>query len=228
MSTGTTGTDDDRRWAEAEAILDNSQDETVRNGIRRRRSRMIALMVGVLVLCTVLGAVAGWLVADRAPDADAASHSSGPLWVEITGLTVAVLGLLVGAYGIVQLVRAGQWGGRWKAPTSVLSRQQKRELRRQVTGAAPVDAAHLRLARDLARRTSRSRSQMWTLGSTGLLQLGLTLAAPSGRRFVFLGLLVLMLGTSAVMLERDVRRARRFLLQNPEPTMPAKVAADDM
>jgi hypothetical protein len=212
MGTGTTATDDERRWAEAEAILNGTQDQWVHRRTRRRRSKVLAMAIGFPALC-VLGAVVGFLAAGRGADSGPESQSSsGPLWAEIVGLIIIVLGLLVVVRGFVQARRAGQWGARWKAPTSVLNRRQKRDLRRQVVAGVPDDAAHLPLARDLARRMTQTRWLLWIFSGFSILQLGSVIVSPSPWRFGVTGLVVLSFAICAAMAEREARYARRFLL----------------
>ncbi len=106
----------------------------------------------------------------------------------------------------------------WKAPTSVLSRGQRRELGRQVKGLEPVVPERLPLARDLARRTTVSRpwALLAYLGAL-LLQFGGTLMSPSPWRFALTAGLVVLFAVAMATMERDYRRCRWFLDLNSSP-----------
>lgn len=114
MTTDAPDDDADRRWSEAGALLGGFPDETVLQ-LTRRRTKTWVLFAATLLTLTALGALAGILIADQQGSHPATGSSGNPSWVGALSLTCTVLGLSAIALGFVQMRRAGQLGGRWRA-----------------------------------------------------------------------------------------------------------------
>ena len=208
-----TARDDERRWEEAGALLGNPQDEAILQGVRRRRRRMWWLFGAVMTGTLVVALLVGFLIA--AGDEGAGDESSsGPLWLSIVGLTCTAVGLLI----IVTYLIKGRRAGLFRlGPLSVLSHSQRRSLRRQMLGKEPLQPVHLPLLRYLADRMARQRNSALLL-PIGLMlqQLGGFLSSPSRWRAGFVVALTLLFLAAGVQLQREWRRAERFLAEHPE------------
>ena len=122
---------DEERWAQAESILANNPTPTAAARVRRVRAMLWLSVAGLLVLGLAVGVLAVVLFGHgrhRAPEV--------PAWQEITGLAVQLAGMVIEITGLVLLVRRRQWGARWRTPTAVLNRAQRRSLVRQIAGGA--------------------------------------------------------------------------------------------
>jgi FtsH-binding integral membrane protein len=208
--------DPDQRWSEAEAVLQGDPNPELRDRIRRRRTRIRTLsLAGFGVLCLgslAVGAALGLHAKATGHDHPRPSPSTAQA---DTGLALSLLGALIVIVGVVAIVRAGEWGSRWKTPTAMLNRTQKRDLRRQATGLAPADPARLPLSRHLARRVIVSRWILLFFAGLSLSAVGSAVGSPRVWRFGYAALVVLAMGYAAFAVERDVRRARRFLERHP-------------
>lgn len=215
MKTDTETTDDERRWGEAEAILNQSGDPVVARAVKRRRTRTWLLLVAAVVVSLLIAGVLGFVLAGSASDTGTAADDSDPLWAVVLVLAALTFGAGLIVMGIVRLARDGQWGARWRAPTSVLTRSQRKQLRRQVVGQQPVDPAHLPLARDLAERTTRMTGLMMIFAGTAITQLGQAVTASRPWQQGVAASAVVMIAAAALAMRRDTRRARRFLTDHP-------------
>lgn len=176
------------------------------------RNRTLLFIVAAMLTLTALGAAIGFWVSERQDTSDAAPASStDPRWVDVLGLTCSVVGLVLIIVGSVQLWRTKQFGGRWRAPTAALTRAQRRDLRRQVLGRAPVQPARLPLLRDLAQRMTKQRPLI--VGLTGVLftQVGGAVDSPSRWRVAFVIAIGVLYTVVGVQIMRDARRAQKFL-----------------
>jgi protein-S-isoprenylcysteine O-methyltransferase Ste14 len=215
MNTDTTEDDRAHRWATAEALARGDGSPDVTAGIHRRRTRTWLLIATFIATLIALTAAAGFLFARHQPDEPApATDPSDPLWAEITGLTLAVVGLLLIGFGIWQMVRAGSFGNRWHAPASVLTWAERRELRREVLGRRPLDPAHLLVARDLAQRMTRTNGMLAMYSGFLLGQVGQNLSSPHPWRLALLAVVTLLFSIAGLLTRRDVGRARAFLDQH--------------
>jgi MFS family permease len=204
-------TDDEKRWAQAESILRDAPTLDAEQAIRRRRRAAWVLVAALIVLGLAIGLFAALLLGrhHRAVHEVAAGQ-------EITGLVVIVLGLAVELAGLVLQVRAGNWGARWRAPTSVLTRAQKRALLKQVRGRIPLDPRRLALARDLATRLTRQRGSLVIMIGVMVLNLGQVIQRPAVWHVVLTGALVVLFAVAFIVQGRLDRQARRFLEAHPE------------
>jgi hypothetical protein len=204
---------DDERWARAQAVLDKVDDEGARIQQRRIKRRFIGLFVGLMVVLFVLGLVLALLLVhadESSDDRDTASVGQG-----LVGLGVIVAGLAIGAVGLFKLRGSGQLGGRWGAPTAMLTRRQRKSLARQVRGKESVDRQHLAITRDLAERILANRWLLLTFAGLSLSQAGGVIQDPSWSRFTLFALIAVLYAFASLSMLRFARQAERFLAANP-------------
>jgi hypothetical protein len=116
------------RWAAAENLAHGITDE----GLPRRRSRVI-VRIAVLIAISWLAGVALALVFPPHERGSRASDGSGTAQL-IAQAVFLVLGLVVGTIGFIWAKRSGHYVTRWRAVASPLDRQERKSLRRQITG----------------------------------------------------------------------------------------------
>ena len=166
---------DEERWAQAESILAENPTPSATARIRRVRTMLWLFVVGTTVLGLAIGVLAVVLFGHGRHRA-----TEVPAWQEITGLAVQAAGIAVEIAGIVILRRRRQWGARWRTPTAVLSRAQRRSLVRQVRGRIPAEPSRLRLTRDLAGRLVDQRGLLVLFVGIALVNVGQTIVHPAG------------------------------------------------
>lgn len=205
---------EDERWAEADSILRRKATPSAVASQRKRRKRVWLTVVGVALLSGAIGGVIGGLAAsgDHVHSADQAST-----WQYIVGFTLSTLGILGGAAALVSLIRSGQWGAAWRSPTTALTRQQRKDLLRQVRGQRAADPEHLALARHLARQLVIQRRQALLMTSLLLLWIGQVIVFPDLLHVALFGLFVVLGPFAIALILRDARRAQRFLDEHPGP-----------
>ncbi len=214
MSLDASGSDSDRRWAEANALLRGSPDQAVLQKVRGLRRRMWLIVGAVTLSFVVIGVLAVFLISRGDDDTSDATSSSSPLWLSTVGVICSAVGLLI---IVAYVIKARQAGWFSLGPLSVLSRSQRRGLRRQVLGKESPQPAHLPLLRHLAGRMAHQRSFTFLM-PIGLLlsQFGSLLTSPSIWKAVFLAVLALLFLPVVVQVRRETRRAERFLAEYPE------------
>jgi hypothetical protein len=206
--------DDQERWLAAQRVLTGSIDPGLRRRQRRKRWTVVALALGVILLSLAVGVGAVALLGGHRHGVE----PTVPTWREAVAGTLALCGAAAAGVGLVKLFRANGAGTRWNSPQAMLSRRQRRDLLRQVRGQAPVDPAHLLLTVHTARLLARQRPVL--LLALGLVLLQAAGAVDSGKPWR-VGLAsggAVAMAACAVLVERDVRRARRFLAQHHAPT----------
>jgi len=202
---------DEERWAQAESILAKNPTPSAEARVRRVRTMLWLFVAGMLVLGLAVGVLAVVLFGHGRHRA-----AEVPAWQEITGLAVQLAGVVIEIAGIVILRRRRQWGARWRAPTAVLTRAQRRSLVRQVRGRIPAEPARLRLTRDLAGRLLDQRGVLVLYVGIAIVNVGQTILHPTAFR---IGLTVVLLVLYAVVIplgRRQRRQAQRFLAEHPE------------
>jgi hypothetical protein len=202
---------DEERWAQAESILANNPTPSAEARTRRVRTMVWLSVVGVVVLSAAVGVLAAVLFrhGHHRP-----SHV--PAWQEITGLTVQMAGVAVEIAGFVILHRRRQWGARWRTPTAVLTRVQRRSLVRQVRGRIPADPSRLPLTRDLAGRLVDQRGLVVLFVGIAILNVGQTILHPSPFRIGLTAVIVGVYAACIPLMRRQRRQAQRFLAEHPE------------
>lgn len=208
---------DDERWAEAISILDRTPTPSATARQRTRRRTIWLTILGIGLVSGAIGAVVGGLAASSG---DFLGVSEPATWQWVVGLALFGTGLIGCIAALVSLIRAGQWGSPWRAPTAVLTRQQRKHLLRQVRGQRPVDPAHLALTLDLARRLVLQRRTALLMGSLLLLWAGQVIVVPDVLRLGLLGFLVVIVAVAVPQLLRDAGRAQRFLDQHDDHRCP--------
>jgi len=116
------------RWAAAEDLARGETDE----GLPKRRNRLIGQIAVLLTASWLTGIV---LALVFLPDGGSTRADAGPRSGQlIAQFAILVLGLLVGIVGFVWAKRSGHYVTRWRAVASPLSRQERKSVRRQITG----------------------------------------------------------------------------------------------
>lgn len=206
-------TTDEERWAQAEGILRDGPGPNAQRRIRKRKVLFWSVFGG----SGLLGAAAVFVVLLLThPHLD--HHARQPQWQAIVGLILAAAGAALAFRSTVVVRRARQGRNPWHSPQAVLSRDQRRELSRQVSGKAAVDPARLPLTRDLAQRLAVSmRGQLLLLLAMVLTWAGLLLLVPSPFRWLtWLYLAAVALWLVGIPLRLVLaRRAQRFLAEHP-------------
>jgi hypothetical protein len=199
--------DDEARWAEAQSILQSGPGPERRRRLRRLRVRLRVLLVVLLVPAVAVP----FLASEDAGPSDGRGVSSGQ---EMLGLVLLLGSLMVTGVGAFLLWRA--FRGRWVSPLVALRSGQNRELLAQVLGRAPLDPAHLGLARYVAETMLIQRPALSFLFSGGaLVWVALAVLDPAWWRLL-VGLVLLTLALhSGWRARRNERQARRFLAQHP-------------
>jgi protein-S-isoprenylcysteine O-methyltransferase Ste14 len=209
------GAQDDERWAQAQSVLDQQPTREADQRLRRSRRLVWTGIAGVLMVGVAVGVLVSVLVSGSGGNAD---DLDPPVGQVVSGMVVQGVGALVEIVGIVVMWRAGMFRkDRWSIPGAVLTRTQRTTLLRQVQGRVPMDPRRLPLARDVARRLVVQRAQLLLLVGLLLLQLGQAIASPSLWRSVLAGALVVLYAVLLGQVERNARRAGRFLTEHPRP-----------
>ena len=199
------------RWVEARDVLDEVANPSAQRRQRRLRNRLVLLLVGAVVLS---GLVA-WLIAGLVGTGGHRPDSGVSTWRNAAATVFDVLSVLViiGAAG--GLIRARQWGSRWRASSAVLTMSQRRQLFRQVRGRAPVDPQRIPLARELATRLANLRWLLAMYLGIFLGQAGQLFASTHLWHAVFIAVEFVLFLAAGVQVWRDSVRARRFLADHP-------------
>lgn len=206
---GTEQVDDGARWAEAQSLLARTPTESAARRLRRWQ-RLFLLTAVVLVTAT---GTAVLLIVFRGSFPASPSHA--PTGQVVTGFVLAGAGLVLQFCGVVALVLANRRLRGWSSPLSALTRAQLGELRAQVTGHRPVDEARVPLARMLAEQSVAQRTAPVSNAGQASLLAGLWIASPAHWRAVLAAAFALLIAVGWPFVQRDVRRARRFLAEHP-------------
>lgn len=133
------------RWAAAADLAAGVVDDR----LRRRRTRALVLIAALVVLGWVLGVVLAILLPHTGSGSAGSSASGSRSGAQpgdgrfVVQVVFLVLGLAVGITGFVWARRTGHYVTRWRFVVSPLSPGEKRAVRRQIAGRAPVDESHL-------------------------------------------------------------------------------------
>jgi hypothetical protein len=212
--------DDEQRWLAAQRLLGGSIDPGLRRRQRRQRSTVFALALGLILLSLAVGVAVGVGTIALLGGRRHGVEPIVPTWREVVAGALALCGAGASGVGLVKFLRANGGRTRWNSPQAMLSRQQRRDLLRQVRGQMPADPAHLPLAVHTAQLLARQ-------GPVLLLALGLVLLQAAGAvdngepwRVGLAAVVAVAMTAGAGLVERDVRRARRFLDQHHASTAP--------
>ncbi len=214
----TPATEDEVRWAEAQSILDRAPTESAEQRLRRSRYLTVLSVAAAFLLLAIVATVLGVLLhgtfESRLPEV--------PTWQAVIGYTIAVAGLLLQAFGLVAMSRNNRT--RWRSPLAALTRRQRKELLAQARGLQPIEPARLPLARDMAQQLINQRALMVANSGLGIAFTGQWIASPAVWRGVLAIGYGVVLAVAWLFIQRDARRARRFLEDHPSSTDPATEA----
>ena len=209
------GAEDDERWAQALSVLERQPTERAGERLRRFRRTVVWRIAGLGLAAVAVGVLVAALTLGSGGDGASADPAA---WQEVTGLVLLAVGLVVEVAGFVVMRRAGLLRkDRWAVPAAVLTKTQRALLRDQVRGRAPVDPTRLPLARDGARRIVAQRGQVVLVVGVLFLLVGQAVSDPGLWRAVLAGAFVVFYAVVVWALERDARRAERFLAAHPAP-----------
>jgi hypothetical protein len=154
-------------------------------------------------------------------------HVEVPTWRAVVGFSISGLGLLLMVVALGVQFRTMRPLSAWRGPLNVLTREQRKELLRQVRGLAPIEPERIPLGRHLAELLLLQRYAV--LPQVGLMVnfVGLWIADPSSWRLGFTGFFAVLLAACGFLFRREGARMRRFLDQHPAPGPAAPTPADD-
>lgn len=141
-------------------------------------------------------------------------RSSGQV---VVGFVIAGAGLVLQGWGLVLAVRTGR---RLRAPESsrsLLTHSDQEELLAQVRGRRPVEPDQMPLARLRAERMLNERTMTVSWCGLEISWVGGWIADPAAWRAVTAVGYGLVLLVGWLVQRPDVRRARRFLEEHPQP-----------
>lgn len=202
--------DSDARWAAAAQLAEGITDD----GFHKRRSRIL-LQIGALIAASwITGFVVALLFLPKSSDGtgSGSDESSGQLIVQVVFLS---LGVIVGVGGFIWAKRTGHYITRWRSVGSPLNRQEKKSVRKQISGKVEPDEEHLPVVVAVA-----SQSRRATLGVAPLYAAVVLLAVASavGSNELFIKLIELAVSilfvVVAVQLVVLYRKAGRFIAQH--------------
>ena len=128
------------------------------------------------------------------------------------------LGLAVGIVGFIWARRTGHYITRWRSVASPLNRQEKKSVRRQISGKDQIDPEHVRVVVAIAHQNRRA-----TLGVAPIYGAMVLIAVgeAAGSDEVYIKLLELaaslLFVLGAVTLVVQYRRAGRFIDRHTHP-----------
>lgn len=206
--------------------------EAARRRLRRQQVIGIGVVAGLFaILAAVLVVVV--LVSGRPDDGTgAAPPSSGePLWRTVAPFVLMAISFALGCVTIVGTVRAKYFESARRANAALqsLPRHERKQLLRQVRGLHTADPGQLAVTREVARSRVDQRFLVNVLFGTALLAVAMVIITrPEGGAvtIVLPALDLLLVGVGAPFMIREVRRARRFLRQNPLPEAGADRSVD--
>ncbi len=205
----TPATGDEARWAEAQSILDRAPTESAQQRLRRSRDLTVLFLAAafllIAIVTTVLGVLLHGTLESQLPKV--------PTWQAAIGYTIAVAGLLLQAFGLVVMSRNNR--PRWRSPLAALTRRQRKELLAQARGLQPIEPARLPLARDMAQQLINQRALMVANSGLGIAFTGQWIASPTAWRAVLAISYGLVQAVAWLFVQRNTRRARRFLEEHP-------------
>jgi hypothetical protein len=151
--------------------------------------------------------------------------SDVPTWQVVAGSVIAGAGLVLQGFGVVMLWRANRRLQAWSSPLAVLTRPQRKGLLAQVRGVQPIESARVPLARRVAEQRIGQRHAITSNLGLGIAFAGQWIATPSTWRAVLTVVYGLLLAVNGPFIQRDARRARRFLEQHPAVAADAEAEA---
>lgn len=153
------------------------------------------------------------LVFDPPSGGDRPEHV--PTWQVVTGFSISGLGPVFMIVALVARLRGIRRVRGRNSPLYVLTRHQRKELLRQVRGQGPAVPERIRLARHLAELLLVQ--PVLFAGQAGMMVnfAVLWIAGRETYHLVLVGMFVVLLLVGGVFVQRENRRARRFLDRHP-------------
>jgi hypothetical protein len=201
---------DDARWADTSPLLDRAPTWSASLRLRRWRRLRVLLVVAVLLGTAVVVVAAVVLLGDTA-----SSGEEVPTWQAAVGFVVAGAGLTLQLIALAALWWVARRARVWRSPLAVLTDAQRKDVLAQVRGGRPVDAARVPLARLLAEQMVGQRTELVGSLGLGICLTGLWIASPTAWRAALVCVHGLVLAVVWLFVERDARRALRFLCAHP-------------
>ncbi|MEN2739246.1 hypothetical protein ABCS02_15755 [Microbacterium sp. X-17] len=122
------------RWHAADELAQGVADD----GLGRRRRRVPAWILGLLVASWLLGIVLAFALPRPAHHAS----GEGVSVRAVAGLALSAVGFLVALVGFVWGVRTHHYVTRWRAVTSPLTRRERKAVMKQLRGKRTLDPEH--------------------------------------------------------------------------------------
>jgi pilus assembly protein TadC len=204
---------EESRWADAQSLLDRAPTESAGQRLQRWRRLRVLLLASALLVSAAVGVVL--FVLFSGPPAHT---EEAPTWQAVVGFVIAAAGLVLQGFGVAALWWVNRRVRGWRSPLSVLTRAQRKELLAQVRAQRPVEPSRVPMARLLAEQLVGQRALMASNLGLGICYVGLWIASPALWRAVIAGLYGLLLVLGWPFIERDARRALRFLDAHPHST----------
>jgi MFS family permease len=208
----------ERRWSDAQSVVDGVATEGARRRLHRQKViRLWILVAGAIVPLAVLALVLGLTDHHWGPR----DTSEVPTWRAVVAISLIGVGLALETVGIVRTVRARRLGSAWRSATAVLTGKERKRLLKQVRGQQVTDPDRLPLARDLADSLVAQRHFLFVWLGVALTAVAQPiLSSPHSDHLVtnlVAGFNVALFAVGTPLVIREVRRAQRFLRQNPLP-----------
>ena len=212
----TTNGTQDPRWAQAEAMLHEGQDSSALPAGWGRRNGGYLVLAGLVVVLVFL--CAGSIV--QAHNGSQTWHPTAhatpiPVWRGTVAGVLITIGAVLGALGVVLMTRTGLFGRRWISALSVLGSQQKLQLMHEMSGQAPLQPAHLPLARHLALRMTHLRGLVLVVVGVAVMELGGVSTSFDPLGLVVVALLGLAVVGNLLTTYQNSRLGQRFLDRHP-------------
>ena len=207
--------DDEARWAEAQSLLDRRPTESAAQRLRRsRRNRWLLIAALVLVGLAAAVLLALFVLDDGT---DRRRTEDVPTWQVVTGFAISGLGLLFMVVALVVQFRGLRRVRAWGSPLHVLTLRQRKELLRQVRGRGPDVPERVPLARHLAEVLLAQRLGLPVQAGLLVNFAGLWIVDRETVRLVLVAVFAVLLVVGGVLVQCESRRARRYLVEVPEP-----------
>ncbi len=195
---------------------------------RRSRRRTVIGLAVVAGLSAILAAILVVIVLVSGSDDGAGiapRPSPVPLWRTVGPFALLAISLVLGGVAVAGMVRGRHIESAQRAGAALrsLTRHERKQVLRQIRGQQPADPVHLSLARDVAQSRVDQRFVLFSILGTALAVVAMLFLRNSEHSHVVsivaaaVDLPVLVVGAPLVI--REVRRARRFLRQNPLPVI---------
>lgn len=204
---------DEDRWARAQSVLDGVPTDSTERLLRAARRRRLLLVAGLVLAGSALVLFLALLLL---PDS-LGEHVQVPTWRAVVGLSISGTGLLLMVAALIVQFRMMRPLNAWRGSMNVLTRQQRKDLLRQVRGKAPVPPDRIGLARHLAQLLLIQRFAVLPHVGLGVNFLGQWIADPVAWRLVQTAVFAFALVVIGILFRYESVRMRRFLAEHARP-----------